>query len=180
MNLMLNHKMTTMRKIIAIAALIVIIYLCAQFRESEKHNDIPSLEYIALDINRLKPVWETYVPVNLESNTRNGYREIRTVVKIRNTSFCDSLYLNALDYYDMDGMLLKKILDSIVLVKPMTTAAVTIKNSEFKKRGDNFIIRWHSKNPVHHPLIQTVNMNDVNRVVSIENAVSISKTVCVD
>ena len=179
MNLMLNHKMKTMSKIIAIVALLVIIYLCARFTESENHGDISSLEYIAFDTNSRRPIWEAYVPVNLESNTRNGYREIRTVVKIRNMSFSDSLYLNALDYYDMDGMLLKKIIDSTVLVKPMTTAAVTIKNSEFKTRGDNFIIRWHSKNPVH-PLVQTVNMNDVNRVVSIENAVSISNTVCVD
>ena len=172
MDLMLNHKMKTISKIIAIAALIVIIYLCARLGGSEKHVETSSLQYVAVDTNTLKPAREIYVPINLESNTPNGYREIRTIIKIRNTSFYDSLYLSALDYYDMDGMLLKRVFDSTVLVKPMATISVIIKNSEFESQGDNFIVRWHSKNPLHQPFIQTVNLDDVNRVISVENGVS--------
>ena len=158
-----------MIKAIAIIALVVTIYLCAKYaHQRSPGNEEAIFEPVVINVTNLKAVQQIYVPVNLESNTMNGHRNIRTILKIRNTSSTDSAYLTHIDYYDTQGTLIKKFLESTVLIKPMATREVMIRNNQFRTKGDNFLVQWYSNNPEHRPFVQTVSLDDANRVVTVE------------
>jgi hypothetical protein len=59
-------------------------------------------------------------------------------------------------YFDIEGQSLKKFVDSAMLIKPMATTEILVKNRDFERAGDNFIVEWRANNPRHFPLIQAI------------------------
>lgn len=147
-----------MSKVIAVVILFLTILICSTIAYKKEKKHTPVLIYTSVDTSSLNYRQEVYVPVNskLYSEKRPGRLNLTTVLKIRNTSFSDSIYVFKIDYYDTEGRTLKKYIDSVLLVKPMSTTEIIVKKDEFKTAGDNFIVEWRANKPKQFPLIQAI------------------------
>ena len=163
-----------MANVIAVFILFVTLYVCATIAEKKQKTQVSSFEYVDMDTVKIKHTKQVYVPVNVHSETPGNAPVYKTVLKMRNTSFSDHLYISRIDYYDKQGGLLKKFIDSTLLVKPMTTTEITVKSNAFKTIGDNFIVHWHSHDALHTPIIQAITMDVENRVVTTEQGIIIT------
>ena len=160
-----------MSRIITACVLFLTIYICATLAEKKQKLETSSFEYVSIDTSMLKHKKQVYVPVNLQGVAKKNKPVAKAVLKVRNTSFLDSIYLSRVDYYDTNGRLLKNFIDSILLIKPMTTADFTVKSDAFKEVGDNFIVQWHASELVQKPIIQVVGYDAAASVITTEHGV---------
>lgn len=158
-----------MVRIIAGLILLFTIVVYGTLREKKQVDEVSSLNYVSIDTSLLTYKRQVYVPVNLYQKLRQGQK---ILLKVRNASFTDSIYLSRLDYYDSEGALLSTILDSTLLIKPMATSEITIRNKEFKKNGDNLIVQWYSKT-VSKPVVQAIVIDSRNCVVLKEEGIEL-------
>ena len=150
-----------MVKIIPAVILFLTIYICATItnRNEQELEEHFSVSYADVDTSVLQYRQQVYVPVNARPNRKKSFiKNATTVLKIRNTSLSDSLYVFKVHYFDTEGQRIKNFVDSALLVKPMATTEIVVRNRDFDSIGDNFIVEWRSGNPVQ-PLIQVVGTN---------------------
>lgn len=100
-----------------------------------------------------------YVPIY--SHIYSGDREhpflLAATLSIRNTDPDQLITVTAIDYYDSDGKLLKKHIQKHLILNPMASTRVVIKESDKSGgSGANFIVKWESLNRVTEPLIESV------------------------
>lgn len=101
-----------------------------------------------------------YVPVY--SHIYHGNRDkepvdLAATLSIRNTDFENSITVNSVDYYDSDGILIKKHLDKNIVIKPMGSTRLIVKESDRSGgSGAKFIVKWESSIKVTEPVIETV------------------------
>ena len=168
-----------MLRIVTIVILAVTIFLCAKMaykRQSKMESVQP---FVSIDTARLNFRQVVYVPVHANIYLEKGSRHLKltTVLKIRNTSSSDSIYVFRIEYYDTEGVQLKSYVDSVFLIKPMATAQIFVKHDEFKKRGDNFIVEWRADNPKQFPLIQALSSDPGSKFVLTTEGVSIETAI---
>ncbi len=163
-----------MGRIIAVIILFITLIVCAILWEKRHQTEAPSFQHVSVDTSKVKNTKQVYVPVNWQSKTKSGAMATKTILKIRNTSFSDSIYVSRIGYYDIQGVLLKDFIDSALLVRPMTTTEITVKDNAFKTRGDNFIVQWHSADSLQKPLIQAISLDAQNKVLATEQGVIIT------
>ncbi|MEW6738614.1 MAG: DUF3124 domain-containing protein [Nitrospirota bacterium] len=76
---------------------------------------------------------------------------------IRNTDFKNAITVKAVEYYDDDGKLVKKMIDKPVKIGPMASASFFIKESDTSGGvGANFIVKWESEKAINVPIIEAV------------------------
>lgn len=76
---------------------------------------------------------------------------------IRNTDLEDSLVVASADFFDTEGKLLKRYLETPLILKPLETKHIYIPGeSEKGGLGANFIVRWNSRKPINVPIIECV------------------------
>ena len=76
---------------------------------------------------------------------------------IRNTDFKNSITVTAVDYYDDDGKMVKKMIDKPVVIRPMASVSFFIKESDTSGGiGANFIVKWESEKALNVPIIEAV------------------------
>ena len=161
-----------MGRIISGLALLITLYICATIAErNEAKHESPD-SYVAMDTSLLKFRSRAYVPVNLRKTPGKPYEKL--VLKIRNTSFLDSIYLSRVEYYNGDGKLLKGFIDSARLIKPMATGELVIKGDDLKEPGDNFIVHWHSSSR-SRPIIQSMVLDRGSRVLMTDHGVLLAE-----
>jgi len=100
-----------------------------------------------------------YVPIY--SHIYSGDREkpflLTATLSVRNTDPDKSLTITAIDYYDSDGKLLKKYLQKNLILNPMASTRIIIKESDRSGgSGANFIVEWESKDRITEPLIESI------------------------
>src|SRR5690349_20163792 len=91
--------------IIAAVALGATLYFAAMFEEKRQVKNTVADLHVAADTSTFKYKRVAYVPVNLPAVNQKK-KSSKLTLKIRNTSFSDSLYLSKVDYYDTDGKLI--------------------------------------------------------------------------
>src|SRR5689334_5980789 len=158
-----------MSNIIVVIILFLTLYICATITEKKQVTEVTPLQYVTLDASKYKYTGKVYVPVNLHGKRRNVRSLRKTILKIRNTSFSDSIYISRVECYDKQGMRVQSYIDSTLLVIPMATAEIPVRGKEFTGSGDNFIVQWHSNDSLHKPIIQVVGLDTENRVVATEH-----------
>ena len=172
---MIIRKFTPRRITLLIAGLAfgITIYMAATVSGKKAKKQLLPLTYVAVDTAMLNYSQHVYIAVNLKSQTENRAANsgLTSILKIRNTSFSDTIYVLKIDFYDKEGKILKKYIDSVLLVKPMATAEMIVKKDEFKERGDNFIVEWRAATVSASPLIQVITSDRENKVVSTTNGV---------
>ena len=131
---------------------------------------------VKTDTDALPEKHAVYVPVYSHIYLENGTTTVNLAVtlSIRNTSFTDSLYITNVVYYGSQGEVLKRYIDSTLLVKPMASIEFVVDRSESKGgAGANFVVNWAASKRVSEPLMQTV-MNETSAGISfVTNGVEI-------
>ena len=162
----------TRNNIIAAIALGVTLYFAAIFEGKKLEKNTVANVQVAIDTSTFKYKRVAYVPVNIPAETKKEKKAAKLILKIRNTSFSDSLYLSKVDYYDTNGTLISNVLDSGHVVMPMATREIHVNKPDPKIMIDNFIVGWRSNSQVD-PLIQVVSLNNQNVTVESDNGILI-------
>lgn len=126
---------------------------------SRAHYPNHNYHFASVDKRSFNSVEQYYVPVYSSIYGHTGKNEflLSATLSIRNVGFTDSLFISKIDYYDSEGKLLKKYLDSTVLLKPMASMEVVVASSEKEGgAGANFVVECLGNNILNEPLIQTV------------------------
>lgn len=83
--------------------------------------------------------------------------QLATNVSVRNTDLRHSLTVMKADYYNTEGSIVKKYVETPVVVAPMASTYFFVSVSdESGGAGANFLIRWESQQPVNEPIIESV------------------------
>jgi hypothetical protein len=100
-----------------------------------------------------------YVPAY--SHIYAGNREmpilLTVTVSIRNTDQKNSIKVPKVDYYETQGAIVKRFIDSEVNLKPLESIRYVIPTKDKTGgSGANFIVEWKSDNFVNPPIVETV------------------------
>lgn len=83
--------------------------------------------------------------------------QLATNVSIRNTDPNSSITIMKADYYNTEGSIVKKYVETPVEVAPMASTYFFVSQSdESGGHGANFLIRWEARRPVNEPIIESV------------------------
>lgn len=101
-----------------------------------------------------------YVPVY--SHIYHGNRDkepvdLTATLSIRNTDFVNAINITSIDYYDSDGVLVKKHLDKTLTIKPLGSTRVIVKESDKSGgSGAKFIVKWEASVKMTEPVVETI------------------------
>ncbi len=141
--------------------IVLILYSCGDSGEKHSKSQFPNphYHYVSVDRAAFNTVQQYYVPVYSSIYGESGKSQflLSSTLSIRNTGYDDSFYVSKVYYYGSDGKLLKKYIDSTVLVKPMASMEVVVEMNEKEGgAGANFIVECLGHNMLNEPLIQAV------------------------
>lgn len=107
-----------------------------------------------------------YVPAY--SHIYSGNREqpflLTVTLSIRNIDPKHQIKITAVDYYETQGKLLKKYLDTPVLLNPLESLRYIV--PEIDKSGGsgaNFIVEWKSEKYINPPIVETIMIGTQNQ-----------------
>ncbi|MCS3639619.1 DUF3124 domain-containing protein [Salinibacter ruber] len=106
-----------------------------------------------------------YVPAYSHIYVRDAQRSMNlaTTLSIRNTSPDRPLVLSTIDYYDSSGEYVRAYLDTPRTLKPLASTYVVVDTDDIRGGvGANFIVRWHAKQPVAPPVVETLMITGAN------------------
>ena len=85
-----------------------------------------------------------------------------------NTDPKQAIVIDAIDHYDSNGNLIKKLLFAPITVKPWASKEISIlPGGQPDDFGANLVVRWKSDQPANHPLVEVMMVGQVlNRGVS--------------
>ena len=130
--------------------------------EAPRSYTPPNLEaYAANGVSaRSLPVHQAvYVPVYSHIYYDGGRPYLlETTLSIRNVDPTRPVYLSAVEYYDTNGKLSRKLIDRLIMLGPLQTVDFLIERHDVTGgSGANFIVEWHASNrETHAPLIEAV------------------------
>ena len=147
---------------------LLILFACRDDKSQKVYLPSQVYHYIKIDTAALINKHSVYVPVysHIYSETGESAINLTAILSIRNTSYTDSFYVTDVIYYGSQGEVLRRYIDSPLLVKPMTSIEFVVERTESKGgAGANFVVKWGSFSAGSEPLIQTV-MNEISRGIS--------------
>lgn len=100
-----------------------------------------------------------YIPAY--SHIYAGNREkpilLTVTVSIRNTDQNHSIKVAKVDYYETQGAIVRKFVDSAVNLNPLESIRYVIpQKDKVGGSGANFIVEWKSDLPVNPPIVETI------------------------
>jgi len=122
----------------------------------------PSTETVA-------PSQTIYVPVYSHIYAQGGKPYLlETTLSIRNTDTTHAITLNALNYFNTAGKLVKNYLNKPVSLAPLATTEILVEQQKTEGgSGANFLVEWSSIVEINPPLIEAV-------MIGIDGQTSIS------
>lgn len=100
-----------------------------------------------------------YVPVysHIFIGDRAATFDLAATLSVRNIDPVHSISVTTADYHDSTGRLLKKHIETPVVLKPLASTEVFIPESDTSGGfGASFIVRWRSDKPVVPPVVECV------------------------
>ncbi len=123
-----------------------------------------------------------YVPVysKILLGGRGNFLELSAMLSVCNTDMHHRIVLESLAFYDNEGKFVSEYLKEPLILKPLASHHVFLKESENKGGiGANFIVRWRSLKPVNRPLVectmigtkagQGISFNSTGQEITTEN-----------
>lgn len=100
-----------------------------------------------------------YVPAY--SHIYSGNREIpfslTVTLSIRNINLHHNIKIVLADYYETQGKLQKKFIDTPLIIKPLTSLRYIVPESDKSGgSGANFLIEWKSDKLVNPPIVESI------------------------
>jgi hypothetical protein len=148
-----------MKQFIVIVIAAAIITGCKEKYEEKIHYPSNSYEYIKIDTAHFVVQQTVYVPIYSHIYIKDGknVKNLTATLSVRSTNFSDSIFITSVDYYGSHGKLIKKYLDSTLLLKPINSVEFIVEEEESEGgAGANFIVEWRAKKVINPPLIQAV------------------------
>jgi len=143
-----------------IALLVVIITLTNRLE-----NRADSLRYsgpvpgpqttLAIDIAQAQTV---YVPIYSHIYSKGGEPFLlEATLSIRNSDPERTITIGSADYYNTQGERVQQYLPKPLTLQPLESTAVLVEKTDTRGgSGANFIIKWHSEQPVYEPVIEAI------------------------
>lgn len=103
-----------------------------------------------------------YVPVysHIYQQNRQKTFNLTTTLSIRNADPYRNLTITEVSYYDSDGEFIQEYIDSDKQLSPLASTSYVIEEGDLRSGvGANFLVRWHSQNPIYPPVIEAVNIS---------------------
>lgn len=103
-----------------------------------------------------------YVPVYSSVITGQGGQraDMAVTLSIRNTDRDAPITIEAVEYHGSDGKLLEAIQTKASTLGPLQSSSFLIKQADIRGGGGaSYIIQWTAEQPVHTPIVETVNVN---------------------
>lgn len=100
-----------------------------------------------------------YVPVYSHIFSRSERRRfnLTTTLSVRNADTSGSIVVEFADYYDSDGQLVHRYLESPRTLRPLGSLSVVVEEDDTRGgAGANFLVGWHASQPVNEPIIEAV------------------------
>jgi hypothetical protein len=101
-----------------------------------------------------------YVPVysHIVVGEKRGIKfDLSVNLSIRNTDPKNPITIISADYYDSDGVVVKKFVTKPITIKPMASTYFFIAPSDKSGGwGANYLVEWKSKTKVNEPIIEGV------------------------
>ena len=123
-----------------------------------------------------------YIPIysSIYSKTKDVQFNLTATLSIRNTSLYDTLYLDAIDYYDTEGKLVRAYLkeQQTLALHPLQSIEYVIEEKDIAGgTGANFIIEWAAISSQVKPVFQGVmiSTNGQQGISFLTEGVSISR-----
>ena len=165
-----------MRHILLILLFGIMLGGCTSKQESPPVNEqsSPAVEqkkegYVALQqepdvFNREKSsvVQLVYIPVysHIYQQNRRKTFNLTTTLSIRNADPYRPFIITEVAYYDSKGNLIQQYVDSTEQISPLASTSYVIEEADLRGGvGANFLVRWHSQEPVYPPIIEAVNIS---------------------
>jgi hypothetical protein len=120
---------------------------------------LPLALYAAENKTKLSKGQLVYVPAY--SHIYSGNREkpflLTVTLSIRNIDPIHQIRITVVDYYETQGKLLKKYIDTPKTLNSLESLRYVIpERDKSGGSGANFIVKWHSDIPVNQPIIESV------------------------
>lgn len=103
-----------------------------------------------------------YVPVysHIYQQNRQKTFNLTTTLSIRNADPYRSFTITEVAYYDSKGKLVQQYVDSTEQIRPLASTSYVIEETDLRGGvGANFLVRWHSQNPIYPPVVEAVNIS---------------------
>ncbi|MFK7947275.1 MAG: DUF3124 domain-containing protein [Saprospiraceae bacterium] len=147
---------------------------------NKEGKDILEANEIYADNINLNYQDTVYVPIYSDIYAGSKYItfNLTATLSIRNTSLTDSMYVEAINYYNTGGELVQEFLDKTLVLRPMQSIEYVIdEDDETGGTGANFIVHWGAMNDRLIPVIQGVMISTHRQqgISFVTEGVSISK-----
>lgn len=171
-----------MRQLLLLTLLLLLMNACLEQNPNENQEGEDILEEKAFYLDEVNPDFRdtVYVPVysDIYSGSRHMKYNLTSTLSIRNTSLRDSIYLEAIDYYDNDGALVRSYIEGVLLLTPMQSVQYVVDESDDQGgTGANFIVCWGANRDQIKPVMQGVMISTKGQqgISFLTEGVSISK-----
>jgi hypothetical protein len=130
--------------------------------ETPRSYKPPNLDtYVAADVavRSLAVHQAAYVPVYSHIYYDGGRPYLlEATLSVRNIDPKRPVYVSAVEYYDTNGKLAKKLVDRLIKLGPLQTIEFLVERHDVAGgSGANFIVEWHAaSSETHPPLIEAV------------------------
>lgn len=150
-----------MQKIFSLFFLALVLSACIDQNPNKTLEGEDLFEEKAFYLDQINPSFRdtVYVPIysDIYSGSRNMKYDLTATLSIRNTSLTDSVFLEKIDYYNNDGLLVRSYVDGVLLLNPMQSVQYVIaKDDQEGGTGANFIVCWGANQDQVYPVMQGV------------------------
>lgn len=108
---------------------------------------------------RLSKGQAVYVPAysNVYSGPKKNPYQLATMLSIRNVDLTANFKVTAIDYYDNDGRLIRRYVDTPMTIGPLASHHIYLEEKDARGGfGANFIVRWTADKTINTPIIECV------------------------
>jgi len=138
--------------------ILLVVVSCSKPKAPEtKHRS--SYHFEKVDKSTFEKTEQVYIPIYSDIyfvDSKHTF-SLTATLSIRNTSFNDSIYIFAVDYYNSGGEKVRRYNESTLLVKPMESIEFVVENKDDTGGvGANFVVEWGAKPEVQRPYFQGV------------------------
>jgi len=147
-----------MKPLFFLSLILVILTSCSQNKTPEtKHHS--SFHSVTVNKSAFEKTELVYIPIYSDIyfvDSKHTF-SLTATLSIRNTSFKDSIYVFAIDYYNSGGEEVRRYNESTLLVKPLESIEFVVENKDDTGGvGANFVVEWGANPEAQRPYFQGV------------------------
>ena len=85
---------------------------------------------------------------------------LAVTLAIHNTDLDAPIFVQAVQYYDTDGNVVRDYIDEAIEVSPLATTGFLVEDRDSSGGwGSNFVVEWVAEEPVYEPIIEAIMVN---------------------